>query len=245
MDLYVNNNTNNENLDYGIVELVGEKGNADSIERGLFRGVENEMASGDQFLWIVTKQDVARAFNLKHFTILSIEVSDGPTRIFTFFMADANDQKMARDLALSVFEKLKRIALPNNDEKGLLDVTLFKNVPMNYDTITPKPSVTKPIHLPIPNTLGDTSGIYRCPTRTVSGFVETTAKEPEPCVLKRKTKRPTESALKKMCDKLDLIAKGEFQSKLPAIKSEVEESKTKITSENSVFNDYAGTPFED
>lgn len=197
-------------LCYAIVELVGEKGTANSIEKGLFKGIKNEIE--DSFLWIKSGNTIAKSCNLKYYNVLSIETYDGDVRTFTFFMADENEQKEAHEALKGVFNGFAHILDERDPE--LIDVSKFTDVPENFGSHTSGKIFKSGTSVPY-----GTSAYNRSQQTNYSSsaFIR---KEPEPFPFKRGTKKPTKAALKKINKKLDLIVKGEYKYELPLIEKE-------------------------
>ncbi len=221
-------NSSKEQTDYAVVELVGEKGGANSIEKGLLRGINEE--GGESFLWLVTEKKISRAINLADVNILSVETFDGLTRAYTFFMADEDEQKYARKLAEETFESLKKLALPAG---GLmLDVSKFKNVPEDFGKPTAMSAAKKTNLVGTASqkpagTVGDSW--YGNQQRKPAGYTSNSYynTDPEPCAWKRKSRKPTKKALEKLRGKLDLLAKKELKYTMPVVKTEKEEAEKK------------------
>lgn len=197
-------------LCYAIVELVGELGTANSIEKGLFKGIK-EGDEGDEFLWIKSGNSVSKACSLMYYNVLSIETYDSDVRTFVFFMAGEGEQKMAREVLDKILSKFNHI--PDEKDPGLIDVNKFTNVPTNFGSHSSVNTASKPVthaerSAPI------YSNIYHRSGTATSAYVR---KEPEPFPFKRETRKPTKVALRKMGEKLDLIMKGEYKYELPRI----------------------------
>lgn len=198
-------------LRYAIVELVGELGTANSIEKGLFRGIKGE---AEEFLWIKSGSAVSKACSLGYYNVLSIETYDGDVRTFVFFMAGEDEQKEARRALDDVFSKFSHIL--DEEDSGLIDVSKFTDVPTNFGSHSSGKVISKSaVHSN--NVLGYDSVYQRGNHQNSSTYVR---KEPEPFPFKRETRKPTKVALRKMGEKLDLIMKGEYKYKLPQIEKE-------------------------
>lgn len=210
-----------EKLRYVIVELVAERGSASSIEKGLFKGLKREF--NQDFIWIRTNSEVVRACNLAFYNILSIESYNGDVRRFTFFQASIDEQKMARNAIKSVL-----LALDDRVSKasGLIEASKYTDVPDNFGS-------TNKNHMP------RTSAAHTPSCNKPSIYTPTGSpafghdyydhmhsyekKEPEPLPFKRKSRKPTKAALKKLNAKLNLIDKGEYEYEMPEINPEVKE----------------------
>lgn len=193
-------------LCYAIVELVGDNGTADSIEKGLFKGIRDAYAH--DFLWMKTGSSITRACNLGYYNILSVETYDGDDKTFLFFMSDKDEQQKARDSLKDVFDRFGHL-LEEGTSK-LIDVDKFTDVPKNFgNSETSKISIRKSV---------DTHSVYG--HGHGQGTLGYTRKEPEPFPFKRETKKPTKTALKKLREKLDLIMRGEYKCSFSKIKGE-------------------------
>lgn len=204
-------------LRYAIIELVGELGTANSIEKGLFRGIKGKGA--DEFLWIKSGNSVSKACSLGYYNILSIETYDGDVRTFVFFMAGEDEQKMAREALNVILSKFSHI--PDEEDPGLIDVSKFTDVPTNFGSHNSGNKVfNKPTGHTGEGTPGYSSVYQGCDHQNnvvTSAYVR---KEPEPFPFKRETRKPTKVALRKIAEKLDLIMKGEYKCEFPQIKKD-------------------------
>lgn len=198
-------------LRYAIVELVGEKGTANSIEKGLFKGIKS--TSTIDFLWVKTGNSVARSCNLEFYNILSIETYDGDVKTFTFFMADEEEQKKAREAIDNVTAKLK-YAIDGEDNE-LIDVEKFTDVPDNFGSHSSNNKNFNKTANVVGSTGYNPTGLYN-----KTDYTPYKRRDPEPFPFKRDTKKPTKAALRKMRSKLDMIMKGEYEYKLPEVDSE-------------------------
>jgi hypothetical protein len=202
------------NYHYVIVEVVAEQGNAASIERGLFKGL-NTISAGT-FLWLKPSEDikdkVSKSCNLLYYSILSIETYDGTTRCYTFYRKDRAEQVKARETITGIYDVLKETILLKGEDY-MLDVSKYHDVPDlttgSRDIVGKKP--------------GSMSNYYNsCHKPTTSSYTPTVYQnvDPEPTAFKRRSKKPTEDVLASLNEKLDLIAKGEYDTNFPVVKGE-------------------------
>lgn len=199
-------------LHYVIVELVGEKGAANSIEKGLFQGIKSTGTS--DFLWMKTGNNMARSCNLQFYNILSIQTYDGDVKAFTFFMANKEEQKKAREDIDNIFNRLGHVL--NDKDPKIVDVKKYIGIPKNFgnhdNKIPTKPNITMGPPVNKVHITGRNTDPYNH-----SAYVR---RDPEPFPFERNTKKPTKIILKKMGEKLDLIMKGEYEYRLPEISNE-------------------------
>lgn len=227
-------NRADKKLKYAIVEIVSKTGSSGQIQIGLFKGLQKFDA--DNFLWLETGKNVSRAFNMTEHNVLSLETYDGFSRRYTYFLAEEHDQIEAKKRLEDAFTALSRIALKKDGL--LLDVSKFESVPADFakspgklpNTSAPRTgTATASAAGPPGNTNHKTSHSY--------GTGYTTAK-PEPFAWKRSTRKPTKRALEILREKLDAIAKGEYEAKLPRIKSESEPKEEDNKKRTAADNPY-------
>jgi hypothetical protein len=221
-----------ENLKYAIVELIAEKGAAESVECCLLRGISGDVDGN--FLWAVTNKKTSRSYNLDYFNILSLATYDGITKKFYFFMADKDEQDQAKKLVEQAYECLKKKAAAEGTT--LLDVSKFESVPDNFDKIDRgSKRIASPTHSQTgaPSVGGQdyynknrTAGFH---TAADSKYDDYWNRDPEPFFWKRKTRKPTKKALEKMREAIQRIAKGEYEFEPKAIKGEKEEREKEST----------------
>lgn len=208
--------TDQDKLKYAIVELIAEKGQADSIECGLLRGI------GDNFLWTATQNKVSRTFNLDYFNILSVVTYDGTKKTYMFFMADKDEQEEAKSVVEQVYKQLKSLALPEGGT--LLDVSKFVDVPTDFGRVTKSHTHTTQNTSDITSAQcqKDWTNHHSTPSRanTSSSIANDWNKEPEPYYWKRKSRKPTAKVLEKMRETILLVAKREYEYNPPTIKGE-------------------------
>lgn len=202
---------NEKELRYVIVELVGEKGTANSIEKGLFKGIKKEVLGAANFLWLKTGNNVVKACNLGFFNILSIETYDGDVKAFTFFMAGEEEQKKAYKEIDSIVSRLSHML--NNEDPQLIDVEKFTDLPSSFGSHNNSKINTNPSNAMVTGAANYNADLY-------NKDFSYEKKDPEPFSFKRDTKKPTKAALMRMKEKLDLIAKGEYKYELPEMSIE-------------------------
>lgn len=228
-------NRANKNLKYAIVEIVSKNGSSGQIQIGLFKGTQK--FDTDDFLWLETGKNVSRAFNMAEHNVLSLETYDGFARLYAYFLAEEYDQREAKKRLENAFTALSRIALKKDGL--LLDANKFESVPADFAKSPGKLPNTNAQRTgtatasaaagPLGNTNHKTSHSY--------GTGYTTAK-PEPFAWKRSTRKPTKRALEILREKLDAIAKGEYEAKLPRIKSEPEPKEEDNSKRTAADNPY-------
>lgn len=233
------NYKNGRKLKYAIVELIADKGRAQNIEGGLLRGIGKD--AGDNFLWLVTSKKVSRACSLAYYNILSVVTFDGFTKTYTFFMADEDEQAEARKVTEEAYDGLKELALPEN--AVLLDVSKFEEVPENFGRLSTVHSSAAA------SSIGHQTGAASTNMNDWYGKQHNTDtqsyvhNDPEPFSWKRKTRKPTKKALEALRNKLDLIAKREYEVAMRAIKGEKdvddeECEKESAQNQNEMFQSY-------
>lgn len=227
-----------EKLKYAIVELIADKGRASTIDCGLLRGIGKDKESDDEFMWAVTPKKVVRGFSLAYYNILSVVTFDGHTKVYTFFMADEDEQKEARKIAERAYEGLKDLALPEGER--LLDVSKFENVPEDFNKLSIVSNITTPTqHTGAATGQGKKDWYgkgHSCCGYTTPTYVANT--DPTPFSWKRKTKKPTKKALEELREKLDMIAKREYKFAPRAIKGEKEKEKEEKADRGAMFQGY-------
>jgi len=240
-------NQSGTNYHYVIVEAVGEKGNAASVERGLFQGL-NEIAAG-AYLWMKPKaqEKISKSCNLAYYNILSIETFDGTTRCYTFFRKDKKEQKKALSDIKGIYEVLKERMLRKNDDY-MLDTDKYISVPNNLLETGSKSIVGS--HRPAVTRKADFYG--NCHHASTSAMTTPSVyqkRDPEPTAFKRRSKKPTEDNLATLNEKLDLIAKGEYDINFPKVKGEKKYERGDAVAEAQVEDDkeledyYGDAPF--
>lgn len=231
-----------EKLKYAIVELIAEKGRAPTIECGLLRGI-GEDKEGDDFLWMVTNRKVARGCSLAYYNILSVVTFDGRAKVYTFFMADEDEQKEARKVAEGAYEGLKDLASVEGTE--LLDVSKFQNVPEDFGKLNIVSNVRSAAqqHTGTPTGQGQKDWYGKGSSCNFTNPTYTVDTDPKPFSWKRKTKKPTKNALEALREKLDLIAKREYKFAPRVIKGEEEEEKEEKADSNHMLQGYEDDNF--
>lgn len=234
----------NEELKYAIVELIANKGRGTSIDCGLLRGIGRD--DKDDFLWLVTDKKVSRACNLTYFNILSIVVFDGIAKRYKFFMADEDEQIEARKSIERAYEGLKKLALPEN--ATLLDVSKFQEVPENFGKLSKISLDSCANRTGAPTKQTDNHDWYGKGSN--SNNFSHVKSDPEPFFWKRKSRKPTKKALEILREKLDLIAKREYEFMPCAIESGKKEDEEDKESEkadcsgcNGMFQGYEDENF--
>lgn len=222
----------NKKLKYAIAEVVTKKGSNNNIQRGLFRGLQK--FDTDDFLWLETGKDNFRAFNMEEHNVLSLEIYDGFSRLYTYFLADERDQKEAKKRLEEAFSALSEIAL--KEEGLLLDTSKFESVPEDFGRSPGKlPNTASASKTGAATASAATTGAART---TTTGYGTYSTPKPEPCSWKRSTRKPTKRALEILREKLDAIAKGEYETKLPSIKSEPKPKDEKDEKRTAANNPY-------
>jgi len=234
-----------DNYHYVIVEVVAEHGNAASIERGLFKGL-NAIATGT-FIWLKPSKDpkdeVSKSCNLLYYSILSIETYDGTTRCYTFYRKDKGEQDKALEAITEIYNVLKEKILLKKDDY-MLDISKYHDIP---DLETGSKAIVGNHKTPATSM----SSYYSNQRQTPAGCYTPTVyekKEPEPTAFKRRSKKPTEDTLTSLNEKLDLIAKGEYDTDFPKVKGEKKATKEETAVENTQLTDdemdyCGGAPF--
>lgn len=224
-----------EKLKYAIVELIAEKGRASTIECGLLRGI-GEDKEGDDFLWMVTNKKVARGCSLAYYNILSVVTFDGRAKVYTFFMADEDEQKEARKVAEGAYEGLKDLASVEGTE--LLDISKFQDVPKDFDKLNIVSNVGSAAQQYTGTPTGQGQKDWYGKGSHSNFTTPTYTADPTPFSWKRKTRKPTKKALEALREKLDLIAKREYEFAPRTIKGEKKKGKEAKNDNDHMFQGY-------
>jgi hypothetical protein len=227
-------------LKYAIVELT-TKNSSNIIECGLFMGMQVKTPNGEDidlsdlrkkvgsvYLWLYMDDDKkARAYNMDFFNILSLETYNGISRVVIYFMATDSDQKEALKIAKQAMAGLSEMATGDPD---IINIKKFTDLPPNFkssrQTVTGANSSisTGQSRRFTPATRKTTTGPDFSTNYTRTTYVK---RDPEPTTFERKGRRPTKKALEKLTAKLDQIAKGEYEGKLPRIKGDTKKEREK------------------
>lgn len=207
-------------LHYAIVEMVPYSGSANSIVRGLFKGIKKLMPDSI-FLWLKNGENIAVAYHLQFYTILSIETYDGTVRTYTFFKQDDYEQKKALKDIEDLFDTLKYFV--NTEDECMVNTNNYTSIPENYSESEGNKIVSSNYQ---PTFNKDSVGNINTANKTASAYTydyyNNVKKEPEPMAFRRRTKKPSSEALTGLTTKLDLIIKGEYEGKFPKVKGEKE-----------------------
>jgi hypothetical protein len=249
-------NQNNDKPNYAIAELTMKDG-SNTIECGLFMGLQAKDEAGkivslkdgnkkaeSFYLWLHMEEDEkTRVYSMDHFNILSLETYNGVSRTVIYFMDTNYDQSEALKIAAGIIKDMSYMATKDPD---IINVKKFTDVPVNYKSAREGVSSGAP-----------SPGFYsqynktHAGSRNTAGFrgtgsSTTIKKDPEPTLFKRTARRPSKKSLEKLRAKLDLIAKRDYDQKLPRIKGDkvTEEDKetgrksTQITHHSTLADDW-------
>lgn len=201
-----------KDIKYITIELMDKK-KVETIEGGLFRGIDTDVSNPDKPKLSVLVYDpttkVSGAYSLEAYTITSFEICE-VSRTIWFFLNTDLDQKAAMDEVLLAMYMMREAGrMTNNND--VINVDSYTNIPKKIggETVAPARknyssvdySNTNHIKRNVPATI--IAGGYTAPTVVTkrdgaSDFV-------------RKTK-VSYTLLKKMRDKIRLIQEGTYQN---------------------------------
>lgn len=215
-----------EDLKYVIIELIEndqKKAVSESIKVGLLKGIKPHRQKEDKSDVIIVledKDEVLNLLNLKLYNILSLQKSDGITKISNYFRASEEDQSMAFDIIAKIMTDMHEAGRTDKNDSNLLDLTTYSDLPDDFaNTKIEDKTSTK-----------NSSPVYNKPATparsTIGGKKVVAPVEPkvEPKYFKRGSKKPTEEALKEMEKRIKDIASGKFKVELPTIEGDDEET---------------------
>lgn len=209
-----------EEIKYVVLELLMKNAGVtakiaadqrDSIEFGMLQGIQTEEETNtkpsESFILIRCDEKVLKACNMHMYNVLTYEVYNGTERAITFFRADEEDQKLARDIIANTLADLKAAGrMTAND--NIVDVSSYSEVPSNFGETAGSqinPSTTSITTPKTPTTVDYTAKPYK-------------SKEKEPLAFKRTDKKPTKALLEKMRIAVQTITDGTYEAPaLPVI----------------------------
>lgn len=215
-----------EDSKYVIIELIEndqKKAVSESIKVGLLKGIKphkQKESKSDVIIVLEDKDGVLNLLNLNMYNILSLQTSDGTTKISNYFRANNEDQSMAFDIVAKIMTDMHEAKRTDKNDSNLIDLTTYSDLPDDFggtkvdgETSTKKvsPVYNKP-SAPARSQIGG--------NRRVVAPVEPKV---EPKYFKRGSKKPTEEALKEMEKRIKDIASGKLKVELPSIEGDDEE----------------------
>jgi len=209
-----------ENLKYAAVEIISNEENSNSIIRGLLRGITTEI--GDEFIWTNGANGVAKAHNLKYFSIIMVTVFDGKSKVYTLFENSVVEQAQAKKLIKDIMEKSSHLS---SEGQLLLDTSKFEDVPNELAELNDTKIMQNYTN----------SCNKQCDKKNETKIINYYNMNAEPFFFKRKTKKPTKKALENLRNKLDMIINNEYKYKPPAVKNEFEKETHVVKAEHTVI----------
>lgn len=219
-----------EDSKYVIIELIEndqKKAVSESIKVGLLKGIKphkQKENKSDVIMVLEDKDGVLNLLNLNMYNILSLQTSDGTTKISNYFRANKEDQSMAFDIVAKIMTDMHEAKRTDKNDSNLIDLTTYSDLPDDFantkvDDKTSDKSVS-PVYnkptVPARSAIGGNKG-----NRRVVAPVEPKV---EPKYFKRGSKKPTEEALKEMEKRIKDIASGNLKVELPSIEGDDEET---------------------
>ena len=216
-----------KDLKYVIIELIEndqKKAVSESIKAGLLKGIKPHKQKGNKSDVIIVLEDkdgVLNLLNLNMYNILSLQKSDGITKISNYFMSNEEDQSMAFDIIAKIMTDMHEAERTDKNDSNLIDLTTYSDLPDDFAStkIEDKTSTknTSPVHnkpiAPARSTIGNDRKV-----------VAPVVPKVEPKFFRRGSKKPTEEALREMEKRIKDIASGKLKVELPSIEGDDEET---------------------
>ncbi len=216
-----------KDLKYVIIELIEndqKKAVSESIKVGLLKGIKPHKQKGnesDVIMILEDKDGVLNLLNLNMYNILSLQKSDGITKISNYFRANDDDQSMAFDIVAKIMTGMHEAGRTDKNDSNLIDLTTYSDLPDDFASTKVDDKASAKSESPIynnPSPLGQSNaGVGR---KVVAPVVP----KVEPKYFKRGSKKPTEEALIEMEKRIKDIASGKLKVELPSIEGDDEET---------------------
>jgi DNA polymerase III alpha subunit len=216
-----------EDSKYVIIELIEndqKKAVSESIKVGLLKGIKphkQKESKSDVIIVLEDKDGVLNLLNLNMYNILSLQTSDGTTKISNYFRANKEDQSMAFDIVAKIMTDMHEAKRTDKNDSNLIDLTTYSDLPDDFASTKVDDKTSNKSVSPVYNK-------STVPARSAIGgnrrVVAPVEPKVEPKFFRRGSKKPTEEALKEMEKRIKDIASGKLKVELPSIEGDDEET---------------------